>query len=61
MKNDITIVIADDHPVFRRGLNLIITSDAQLKIAAEAGDGAQAVEMIRNLEPDIAVLDVNMN
>jgi DNA-binding NarL/FixJ family response regulator len=60
MKNDITIVIADDHPVFRRGLNLIITSDAQLKIAAEASDGAQAVEMIKNLEPDVAVLDVNM-
>lgn len=60
MKNDITIVIADDHPVFRRGLNLIITSDARLKIAAEANDGAQAVEIIKKLEPDVAVLDVNM-
>ncbi len=60
MKNDITIIIADDHPVFRRGLNLIITSDAQLKVAGEASDGAEAVEMIKNLEPDVAVLDVNM-
>ena len=60
MKNEINIVIADDHPVFRHGLRLIIESDARLKVVAEAADGARALDSIKNLKPDIAVLDVNM-
>ncbi len=60
MKNDITIIIADDHPVFRRGLKMIIEADARLKVAAEAADGAEALELIKKLAPDVAVLDVNM-
>lgn len=60
MKNDIKVLIADDHPVFRRGLRSIIESDARLTVVAEAADGREALDPIRRLNPDIAVLDVNM-
>lgn len=55
-----TVLIADDHPVFRRGLRMIISSDARFQVLEEAADGAQALARIRELQPAIAVLDVNM-
>jgi len=55
-----TILIADDHPIFRSGLRSLIESDASFSVVAEATDGEQAVESIRNLQPDIAILDYNM-
>ena len=58
--SQISILIADDHPVFRRGLRMIIQSDQQLKIIAEADDGKTALELINQSTPDVAVLDVNM-
>jgi DNA-binding NarL/FixJ family response regulator len=60
MPNEITILIADDHPVFRRGLRMIIQSDERIKIVAEADNGKEALELIKRAEPDVAVLDVNM-
>jgi DNA-binding NarL/FixJ family response regulator len=55
-----TVVIADDHPVFRRGLRMIIEADADLKIVAEAEDGISALARVREAEPEVAVLDVDM-
>ena len=60
MKDEITVLIADDHPVFRRGLNMILASEKRLRIVAEAADGAEALTAIKEHEPDVAVLDVNM-
>src|SRR6476660_316225 len=60
MTNEITILIADDHPVFRRGLRMIIQSQELLNIVAEADNGKDALESIKRSEPDVAVLDVNM-
>ncbi len=63
-KNDvhenITIVIADDHPIFLRGLRQIIEARENLEIIGEAGDGSSALTLIEDKEPDIAILDVNM-
>ena len=60
MKDEIQIIVADDHPVFRRGLAMMIATDGKLKVIAEASDGSIALELIQKLQPDIAVLDVNM-
>lgn len=60
MKPEIHLIVADDHPVFRRGLSLILATDPALKIVAEAEDGEAALACIRRTEPDVAVLDVDM-
>jgi DNA-binding NarL/FixJ family response regulator len=60
MKQNASIIIADDHPVFRRGLKMVIESDAGLSVIAESADGADALEQIGNYQPDLVVLDVNM-
>jgi len=60
MNSEISIVIADDHPVYRRGLSLTIAADPALKIVAEAEDGEAALRHIHAKEPDVAVLDVDM-
>jgi DNA-binding NarL/FixJ family response regulator len=60
MANDIRIVLADDHPIVRRGLCLTIESDPGLKVVAEANDGQEALDQIRTHRPAIAVMDINM-
>lgn len=60
MSNEISILIADDHPIFRRGLRMIIESDPALKVVAEAADGSAALARIEELQPAVAVLDMDM-
>jgi DNA-binding NarL/FixJ family response regulator len=60
MKAEISVLIADDHPIFRKGLREIIEADAKMKVVAEADDGESALELIRSRRPQVAVLDVDM-
>ena len=60
MKANPSIVIADDHPIFREGLRKVIKHDRGGRVIAEAGDGETALRLIRERKPDIAVLDVVM-
>lgn len=60
MSEEIRILIADDHPIFRRGLRMVIESDRSLKVIGEADNGSAALEIIERDEPDVAVLDVDM-
>jgi DNA-binding NarL/FixJ family response regulator len=54
------ILIADDHPLMRKGLRLSIEEDPALKVVGEAADGEEALAQIEKLHPDIAVLDIEM-
>ena len=54
------ILLADDHALVRRGLRLILDSEPDLLVVAEAGDGAEAVERTRNGDVDLAILDIAM-
>jgi DNA-binding NarL/FixJ family response regulator len=60
MGAEITVVIADDHPIFRKGLREVIGSDARLAIVGEAEDCQTTLDAIRAKTPRIAVLDVDM-
>jgi two-component system, NarL family, invasion response regulator UvrY len=56
----IRVLIADDHQIFREGLVCLLTAAGGIVVAAEAADGAEALEHLRNGEFDVAVLDINM-
>lgn len=60
MKDPITLVIADDHPLFRAGVRQAIEADASLQIVGEAADGEKALSLIRQKSPQVAVLDIQM-
>jgi len=56
----IRVLLADDHAVVRRGLRLVLESEPDLRVVAEAGDGADAVRLGLQPDVDLAVLDVSM-
>lgn len=60
MAAEIRIVVADDHPIVRQGLRQTIEAERGLKIVAEASDGLQALEQIKSLRPEVAILDIDM-
>ena len=60
MSDEINVVIADDHPIFRRGLRQSLEESEGTKVVGEAGNGKAALEMIRTLNPDVAILDISM-
>lgn len=60
MKKKIEIFIADDHPIYREGLQQVIERSQNFTIIGEAGDGKTALHLIEERKPDIAIIDVNM-
>jgi DNA-binding NarL/FixJ family response regulator len=58
--NEITLIIADDHPLFRQGVVDALSLEKDFRIVAQAADGVEAIEAIRTHKPRVAVLDVNM-
>ncbi len=60
MDEEIRILIADDHPLMRKGLRISIEEDPGLKVVAEAADGETALALMTKFLPDIAVLDIEM-
>jgi len=60
MDDEIRVIIADDHPLMRKGLRLSIDEDPDLTVVGEAADGEMALSLITGLQPHIALLDIEM-
>lgn len=56
----ITIVLADDHALFRRGLRSMLELEPDLRVVGEAADGLEAQALVGELLPDLVLLDINM-
>lgn len=56
----IRVVLIDDEPLVRAGLAAIIASDPGLDLVGEAGDGADAIDLVQRTQPDVVVMDVRM-
>jgi two-component system, NarL family, response regulator LiaR len=56
----IRIVIADDHSVVRQGLRMFLGLDAELEVVGKAADGAEAMRLARQLQPDVVLMDLLM-
>jgi DNA-binding NarL/FixJ family response regulator len=56
----ITVIIVDDHPIFRQGVADSFTLEPDIDVLAQADSGETGLELIRNLQPDVAILDINL-
>jgi two-component system nitrate/nitrite response regulator NarL len=59
-KGTIRLVIADDHPIVRDGLKKLLLLEDDLDVVGEAGDGREVLEKVRELDPDVLLLDLRM-
>jgi DNA-binding NarL/FixJ family response regulator len=58
--SEISIVVVDDHPLFRQGVVDALMLEPDLQVVGQAADGEEALEMLRELQPQIALMDVNL-
>lgn len=60
MSNEIKIVIADDHPIFRNGLRQLLETESKFRVIGEADNGETALDLICESRPNVAILDIDM-
>jgi DNA-binding NarL/FixJ family response regulator len=60
MTEPLTILIADDHPLFRKGLRALLATVPQMQVVGEAGNGAEAVRLAEQLQPNLVLMDLQM-
>ena len=55
-----SIVIIDDHQLFREGVKRILDFEASFDVVAEGDDGSEAMNLVENYHPDVVIMDINM-
>ncbi|CAN5423554.1 response regulator transcription factor [soil metagenome] len=60
MSKTITIILADDHRIVRQGLRALLETETDFNVIGTAGDGLEALDLVRKLNPDVVVLDLMM-
>lgn len=60
MTERIRIVLVDDHAVLRAGLTALLNAETDMEVVGEAGDGAESLRVVADLQPDVVLLDINM-
>ncbi|BEV71348.1 MULTISPECIES: response regulator transcription factor [unclassified Paludibacterium] len=60
MSSDIRVLLIDDHTLFRSGVRMLLSRQADIQVVGEAADGAEGVKQVRALSPDVVLLDLNM-
>ena len=58
--NPITILLADDHDVVRKGMKMLLEDETDVKVIGEASDGLEAIEKVKMLMPNVVILDLTM-
>src|SRR5215469_8132005 len=54
------LLLADDHEIVRKGLRAVLEAQKDCEVVGEAADGRQAIALVKNLNPDIVILDISM-
>lgn len=60
MTEVLSVLIADDHPVFRSGLTALLATDGDVEVIGEADNGQMAIQLAEELQPDVVVMDLHM-
>jgi DNA-binding NarL/FixJ family response regulator len=60
MAETITVLLVDDHALVRRGFRRILEDEAHIKVVGEAGDGREAIQLVRELKPKVVLMDLAM-
>lgn len=59
-ESDISVLVVDDHPMFREGLRFTLSQAPGIRVAGEAGDGGEAIALAERLRPAVVVMDIGM-
>jgi len=57
---EVSVLVVDDHPLFRQGVVDALSLESGLRVVGQAADGSGALDLIHSLEPDVAIVDVNL-
>lgn len=60
MSEKISVMIVDDHAIIREGIKQLLEFDGSVKVIAEAGNGIECIEKLKDVQPDVLLLDINM-